>query len=124
MNFQNRKYQLLTDKFSKMGQKIVNHQSGFLGFDVGEGRLPQVGVEEQFPQGDEQSIAEAISYVQKVAEQYPDDFARWAATSDVLNKVDGDSVRKARSIDPARQANQLVILTMLFRAYPVRGKAC
>jgi hypothetical protein len=94
MNFQERKYQLLTEKFEKNGQKIVNHQSGYLNLDVGEGRLPRVGVEEQFPQGDEQSIAEAISYVQKVAEQYPDAFAKWAAGSNVLNKVDGDSVRK------------------------------
>jgi len=96
MNFQERKYQLLTEKFEKQGQKIVNHQSGYLNLDVGEGRLPRVGVEEQFPQGDEQSIAEAISYVQKIAEQYPDDFAKWAATSNVLNKVDnsGDTVRK------------------------------
>jgi hypothetical protein len=95
MNFQERKYELLTDKFSKMGQKIVNHQSGYLNLDVGEGRLPRVGVEEQFPQGDEQSIAEAIAYVQKVAETYPDEFAKWAAGSDILKKVDGDSVRKA-----------------------------
>ena len=94
MNFQERKYQLLTEKFEKNGQKIVNHQSGYLNLDVGEGRLPRVGVEEQFPQGDEQSIAEAISYVQKVAELYPDAFAKWAAGSNVLNKVDGDSVRK------------------------------
>jgi hypothetical protein len=96
MNFQERRYELLTDKFSKMGQKIVNHQSGYLGLDAGEGRLPRVGVPEEFPQGDAGDIAEAISYVQKIAEQYPDDFAKWAATSDILNKVgDGDSVRKA-----------------------------
>jgi len=95
MNFQERKYELLTDKFSKMGQKIVNHQSGYLGLDIGEGRLPRVGVEEQFPQGDEQSIAEAIGYVQNIAEQYPDDFVKWAATSNILDKVDGGDVRKA-----------------------------
>ena len=54
------------------------------------------GVPEDFPQGDEQSIAEAISYVQKIPEQYPDKFAKWAATSNILNKVgNGDSVRKA-----------------------------
>ena len=33
--------------------------------------------------------------MQKVADAYPDDFARWPATSDILNKVSGDSVRKA-----------------------------
>lgn len=59
------------------------------------GRVPRVGVEEQFPQGDAGDIAEAISYVQRVAEQYPDDFAKWAATSNALNRVDGDGVRKA-----------------------------
>jgi hypothetical protein len=97
MNFQERRYELLTDKFNKMGQKIVSHQSGFLNLNVGEGRLPRVGVEEQFPQGDEQSIAEAISYVQRISEQYPDEFAQWAAGANILNKVDGEgaSVRKA-----------------------------
>jgi hypothetical protein len=96
MNFQERKYELLTEKFSKMGQKIVNHQSGYLGLDVGEGRVPRVGVEEQFPQGDADDIAQALAYVQQVAENYPDDFARWASTSDILQKADsGASVRKA-----------------------------
>jgi hypothetical protein len=96
MNFQERKYELLTDKFNKLGQKIVSHQSGYLNLDVGEGRLPRVGVEEQFPQGDEQSIAEAIAYVQKVAETYPDAFAQWAAGANILQKADsGDAVRKA-----------------------------
>jgi hypothetical protein len=52
-------------------------------------------VPEQFPQGDAGDIAQALAYVQQVAEQYPDDFCRWASTSDVLNKVSGDSVRKA-----------------------------
>jgi hypothetical protein len=94
MDHQARKYELLLSKFQKAGQQIVNHQSGFLNLDVGEGRLPRQGVEEEFPQGDEQIIADAISYVQKVAEQYPDAFAKWAAGSNVLNKVDGDSVRK------------------------------
>jgi hypothetical protein len=79
MNFQERRYELLTDKFNKMGQKIVNHQSGFLGLDVGEGRVPRVGVEEQFPQGDAGDIAQALAYVQKISEQYPDEFAQWAA---------------------------------------------
>jgi hypothetical protein len=95
MNFQERKYQLLTEKFEKKGQKIVNHQSGYLNLDVGEGRLPRVGVEGQYPQNDAGDIAEAIAYVQQIAEKYPDDFAKWAAGSNVLNKVDGDSVRKA-----------------------------
>jgi hypothetical protein len=94
MNFQERKYEILTDKFAKMGQKIVNHQSGYLGLEVGEGRVNRVGVPEQFPQGDAGDIAQALAYVQHVAETYPDDFCRWAATSDILNKVDGDSVRK------------------------------
>ena len=94
MNFQERRYELLTDKFSKMGQQIVSHQSGYLGLNVGEGRVPRVGVEEQFPQGDAGDIAQALAYVQQVAETYPDDFCRWAATSNILNKVDGDSVRK------------------------------
>ena len=95
MDHQARKYELLLSKFQKAGQAIVNHQSGFLNLEVGEGRLPRVGVPEEFPQGDEQSIAEAISCVQKIAEKYPDDFARWAAGSDILKKADGDSVRKA-----------------------------
>jgi hypothetical protein len=94
-NYQSRKYELLTDKFAKMGQRIVSHQSGYLGLDVGDGRQNRVGVPEEFPQDDEQTIAQAIAYVQKVADAYPDDFARWAATSDILNKVGGDSVRKA-----------------------------
>jgi hypothetical protein len=95
MNFQKRKYELLTEKFSKMGQSIVNHQSGYLNLDVGEGRLPRVGVEEQFPQGDVGDVTSALAYVQKVAETYPDEFAQWAAGANILNKVDGDSVRKA-----------------------------
>lgn len=94
MNFQERRYELLTEKFSKMGQKIVNHQSGHLGLDVGEGHVPRVGAEEQFPQGDAGDIAQALAYVQQVAETYPDDFCRWAATSNILNKVDGDGIRK------------------------------
>jgi hypothetical protein len=96
MNFQERKYQLLTEKFEKKGHKIVNHQSGYLNLDVGEGRLPRVGEPEQYPQDYVGDVATAISYVQKVAETYPDEFAEWAATSDILQKADsGDSVRKA-----------------------------
>jgi hypothetical protein len=96
MDHQARKFEILTQKFANMGQKIVSHQSGYLGLDVGEGRVNRVGQPEQFPQGDEQSIAEAISYVQKVAENYPDAFAKWAAASDILNRVDsGNAVRKA-----------------------------
>ena len=49
MNFQERKYQLLTEKFEKKGQKIVNHQSGYLNLDAGEGRLPRVGEPVQYP---------------------------------------------------------------------------
>ena len=94
-NYQSRKYEILTDKFANMGQRIVSHQSGYLGLDVGEGRQNRVGVPEEFPQDDEQTIAQAISYVQKVAENYPDAFAKWAAASNILNKVSGDSVRKA-----------------------------
>jgi hypothetical protein len=94
MNFQERRYELLTHKFNKMGQTIVSHQSGYLGLDIGEGRLPRVGLEEQYPQGDAGDITEALAYVQQISEQYPDDFCRWAAASNILNKVDGDSVRK------------------------------
>ena len=72
MNFQERKFELLSKKFENMGQKMVHHQSGYLGLDVGEGRQNRVGQPEEFPQNDEQSIAQAISYVQKVAENYPD----------------------------------------------------
>jgi hypothetical protein len=41
MDHQARKYELLLSKFQKAGQQIVNHQSGFLNLDVGEGRLPR-----------------------------------------------------------------------------------
>jgi hypothetical protein len=95
MNFQNRKYQLLTEKFEKKGQKIVSHQSGYLNLDVGEGRLPRVGEPEQYPQDYVGDVTEAIAYVQRIAETYPDEFAQWAAGSDILNKVGGNSVRKA-----------------------------
>jgi hypothetical protein len=97
-NFQERKFELLSKKFEAMGQKMVHHQSGYLGLDAdpGDGRQNQVGVTEQFPQGDAGDIAQALAYVQQVAEQYPDDFCRWAATSDILQKADsGASVRKA-----------------------------
>jgi hypothetical protein len=94
MDHQARKYELLLSKFQKAGQQIVNHQSGFLNLDVGEGRLPRQGVEEQYPQGDAGDVTSALAYVQQIAETYPDDFCRWAATSDILNKVSGDSVRK------------------------------
>jgi hypothetical protein len=79
-----------------MGQKIVNHQSGYLGLDVDEGRVNRVGVPEQFPQGDADDITQALAYVQAISEAYPDDFCRWAATLNILNKVDnsGDTVRK------------------------------
>jgi hypothetical protein len=94
MDHQARKYELLLSKFEKAGQQIVNHQSGYLNLEAGEGRLPRVGEPEQYPLDYVGDVAEAISYVQKVAEQYPDAFAKWAAGSNVLNKVDGDSVRK------------------------------
>src|ERR1700756_995651 len=94
MDHQARKYELLLSKFQRAGQQIVNHQSGFLNLDVGEGRLPRQGVEEQYPQGDAGDVTSALAYVQQIAETYPDDFCRWVATSDILNKVDGDSVRK------------------------------
>ena len=87
MNFQERKYQLLTEKFEKKGHKIVNHQSGHLNLDAGEGRLPRVGEPEQYPQDYVGDVAEAIAYVQKVAETYPDEFAQWAAGANILNKV-------------------------------------
>ena len=66
MDRQARKFEILTQKFANLGQKLVHHQSGYLGLDVGEGRVNRVGQPEEFPQGDEQSIAEAISYVQKI----------------------------------------------------------
>jgi hypothetical protein len=96
MDHQARKYELLLSKFGKKGQSIVNHQSGYLNLDVGEGRLPRVGVEEQFPQSDVGDVTRALAYVQKVAETYPDEFAQWAAGADILQKADsGDVVRKA-----------------------------
>ena len=95
MDHQARKYELLLSKFQRAGQQIVNHQSGFLNLDVGEGRLPRQGVEEQYPQGDAGDVTSALAYVQQIAETYPDDFCRWVAASDILNKVSGDSVRKA-----------------------------
>jgi hypothetical protein len=96
-NFQERKFELLSRKFENMGQRIVNHQSGYLGLDVvGEGPVNRVGQEEQFPQGDAGDIAQALAYVQQIAETNPDDFARWAATSDILKKADsGATVREA-----------------------------
>jgi len=123
MNFQERRYELLTDKFNKMGHKIVSHQSGFLGLDVGEGRLPRQGAPEDFPQGDEQSIAEAISYVQKIAEQYPDEFAKWAATSNILNKVgNGDSVRKATVNRSGQTQDPVTYPTNTISSIPGAGK--
>ena len=96
MDHQARKYELLLSKFQKAGQQIVNHQSGYLNLDVGEGRLPRVGEPEQYPQDYVGDVATAISYVQKIAETYPDEFAQWAATSDILQKADsGAAVRKA-----------------------------
>jgi hypothetical protein len=93
-NYQDRKFELLSRKFENSGQKMVHHQSGYL--DVGEGRLPRVGEPEQYPQSYVGNAAEAIAYVQWVAENYPDDFARWASTSDILQKADsGAAVRKA-----------------------------
>jgi hypothetical protein len=93
---QKRAFEILTKKFKDQGQRITNHQSGWIEEfgDVGEGRVPRVGVTEQFPQGDAGDVTSALAYVQQVAETYPDDFARWAATSNILNKVGGD-VRKA-----------------------------
>jgi hypothetical protein len=95
-NYQSRKYELLTDKFAKMGQRIVSHQSGYLGLEVGDGRVNRVGVPEEFPQGDAGDVTQALAYVQQIAERYPDEFARWAATSDILKMADsGVNVRKA-----------------------------
>jgi hypothetical protein len=95
-NYQSRKYELLTDKFAKMGQRIVSHQSGYLGLEVGDGRVNRVGVPEEYPQGYVGDVASALAYVQQIAEQYPDDFACWAATSDILKKADSRAtVRKA-----------------------------
>jgi hypothetical protein len=94
-NFQERRFELLGKKFEAMGQNMVHHQSGYLGLAVGDGRQNRVGQPEEFPQDDEQTIAQAISYVQKISEQYPDAFAKWASTSDILKNVSGDSVRKA-----------------------------
>ena len=96
MDHQARKYELLLSKFQNAGQQIVNHQSGYLNLEAGEGRLPRVGEPEQYPQSYVGNAAEAIAYVQWVAENYPDDFARWASTSDILQKADsGAAVRKA-----------------------------
>ena len=97
-NYQSRKYEILTEKFANIGQRIVSHQSGYLGLDAnpGEGRVNRVGQPEQYPQSYVGNAAEAIAYVQWVAENYPDDFARWASTSDILQKADsGAAVRKA-----------------------------
>jgi hypothetical protein len=93
---QKRAFEMLSKKCKTNGQRITNHQSGWTEEfgAIGEGRLPRVGVEEQFPQGDAGDIAQALAYVQQVAETYPDDFCRWAATSNILNKVTGDGVRK------------------------------
>jgi hypothetical protein len=107
-NYQARKYELLTEKFQKMGQKIVNHQSGYLGVEVGDGRQNRVGVPEAFPQGDIGDVASALAYVQRVAETYPDDFARWAAGSDILQEADsGANVRKA-TVNRSGQTNNPV----------------
>ena len=95
MDHQARKYELLLSKFQKAGQQIVNHQSGYLNLEAGEGRLPRVGEPEQYPQDYVGDVATAISYVQKIAETYPDEFAQWAAGANILQKVNGDSVRKA-----------------------------
>ena len=105
MDHQARKFELLTKKFANMGQKIVSHQSGYLGLDVGEGRVNRVGVPEEFPQGD---IAQALAYVQQVAEKYPDDFCRWAATSDVLNKVDSDAAARQAKVNRSGQTSDPV----------------
>ena len=95
-NYQARKYELLLSKFQNAGQQIVNHQSGYLNLEAGEGRLPRVGEPEQYPQSYVGNAAEAIAYVQWVSENYPDDFARWASTSDILPKADsGAAVRRA-----------------------------
>jgi len=95
MDHQARKYELLLSKFQKAGQQIVNHQSGYLNLEAGEGRLPRVGEPEQYPQDYVGDVAEAIAYIQKVAETYPDEFAQWAAGANILQKVNGDAVRKA-----------------------------
>ena len=108
MDHQARKYELLLSKFQKAGQKIVSHQSGYLGLDVGEGRVNRVGVPEQYPQGDAGDIASALAYVQQIAEQYPDDFCRWAATSDVLNKADSNSSPRKASINRSGQTQSPV----------------
>ena len=97
-NYQSRKSQLLTEKFANMGQRIVSHQSGYLGLEVGDGRQNRVGVEEAYPQGDAGDIAQALAYVQQIAETYPYDFARWAATSDILQKADSDSSPRKATI--------------------------
>ena len=109
MDHQARKYELLLSKFQKAGQQIVNHQSGYLNLEAGEGRLPRVGEPEQYPQSYVGNAAEAIAYVQWVAENYPDDFARWASTSDILQKADsGASVCKA-TINRSGQTQDPVI---------------
>ena len=109
-NYQLRKYEILTEKFAKMGQTMVHHQSGYLGLnaDAGEGRVNRVGQPEELPQGDVGDVASALAYVQKVAELHPDDFSRWAATSDILKKVSGDSVRKVNVNRSGQTQNPLV----------------
>jgi hypothetical protein len=109
-NYQLRKYEILTEKFAKMGQTMVHHQSGYLGLnaDAGEGRVNRVGQPKELPQGDVGDVASALAYVQKVAELHPDDFSRWAPTSDILKKVSGDSVRKVNVNRSGQTQNPLV----------------
>src|SRR6201999_513832 len=103
-NYQLRKYEILTEKFAKMGQTMVHHQSGYLGLnaDAGEGRVNRVGQPEELPQGDVGDVASALAYVQKVAELHPDDFSRWAATSDILKKSAVILCGKLMSTVPAK----------------------
>jgi hypothetical protein len=94
---QKRAFEMLSKKYKTNGQRITNHQSGWTEEfgAIGEGRLPRVGVEEQFPQGEAGDIAQALAYVQKIAAQYPDEFAQWAAGANILQKADSGSSRKA-----------------------------
>ena len=123
MNFQERRYELLTDKFNKMGQKIVNHQSGFLGLDVGEGRVPRVGVEEQFPQGDAGDITQALAYVQKkFLNNIPTNSRNGRLARIFYKKLIVVVRERPMSIGPAKPKIPSLILLTKLAAHPVREK--
>jgi len=106
-NFQERRFELLSKKFETMGQRMVHHQSGYLGLsaDPGDGRQNRVGVPQQYPQDYVGNAAEAIAYVQWVSDNYPDDFARWAAGSDILQKADSVTSPRKAAVNRSGQTN-------------------